>query len=164
MVPHVQGVCLRSEKCCLIKDICRKTDLSRRSRTWKTLLLYQKCTLRFPGGCGDSRKHNSLTLLFCMVYKCPLLMFFLEKLSLGFFWIWKRSYMYPQPFVPLVLSRVPTFRERRVTADELFSTRTFPKAFVFIWFKENKYSQETWLLTPHFHLGKKQTKEKPSSA
>lgn len=93
VVPHVQDTGLRSEKICLIKDICRKSGLLSRNGMRKTLLLYQMCALTFSGDHGDSTKHNSITLLFCMCINTLFSRFCLEKLSLGFFWIWKTFYV-----------------------------------------------------------------------
>lgn len=152
------------KKFCLIKDICRKSGLLSWRGTRKTLLLYQMCALTFSGAHGDSRKHNSTTLLFRMVYKHSFLPLFPEEAEFRIFLNLKNILCIPWPSVTLLLLHFSTSRECRVTADELFSTRTFPKAFVLIWFKENKYSEETCLLTPHFHLGNKLTKDKASSA
>lgn len=103
---------------------------------------------------------NTILLPFYFVWhKCPLLQLFPGEAEFRHFWIWKRSYIYPLAFCHPSLV---CFNLQRVQGDRrLFSTRTFSKAFVFIWLKENKYSQETWLLTPHFHLGNKQRRSPP---
>lgn len=84
MVPCVQAVCLRKEKIALIKDLCRKTVLLTKIGHERPFH-FTKCVLTFPGDCGDSRKHNSITFFFCVVYKHPLLLFFPGEAELRLF-------------------------------------------------------------------------------